>query len=73
MKLRELVTESKEEVLENLMQSQEFHEAWRSSHTPWKRIKKIKRNDPCPCGSGKKWKKCDCEEYHNDAVIGWVV
>jgi preprotein translocase subunit SecA len=20
--------------------------------------KKIKRNDPCPCGSGKKYKKC---------------
>jgi hypothetical protein len=19
---------------------------------------KIGRNDPCPCGSGKKWKKC---------------
>lgn len=21
------------------------------------------RNDPCPCGSGKKLKKCDCKEY----------
>lgn len=21
------------------------------------------RNDPCPCGSGKKVKKCECEEY----------
>jgi preprotein translocase subunit SecA len=21
------------------------------------------RNDPCPCGSGKKVKKCDCKEY----------
>ncbi len=27
---------------------------------------KIGRNDPCPCGSGKKWKKCDCKEYHSD-------
>ena len=26
----------------------------------------IGRNDPCPCGSGKKWKKCDCKEYHPD-------
>ncbi|MDQ1282062.1 MAG: preprotein translocase subunit SecA [Patescibacteria group bacterium] len=25
--------------------------------------KKIGRNDPCPCGSGKKVKKCDCKEY----------
>ncbi len=23
----------------------------------------IGRNDPCPCGSGKKVKKCDCKEY----------
>ena len=27
---------------------------------------KIGRNDPCPCGSGKKWKKCTCKEYHSD-------
>ena len=27
---------------------------------------KIGRNDPCPCGSGKKWKKCDCKEYHSE-------
>lgn len=25
--------------------------------------KEISRNDPCPCGSGKKVKKCDCKEY----------
>lgn len=25
---------------------------------------KIGRNDPCPCGSGKKFKKCDCAKYH---------
>ncbi len=24
---------------------------------------KLGRNDPCPCGSGKKVKKCDCVEY----------
>ena len=28
--------------------------------------KKIGRNDPCPCGSGLKWKKCTCKEYHPD-------
>jgi len=26
---------------------------------------KIGRNDPCPCGSGQKWKKCECKEYHS--------
>jgi len=25
---------------------------------PIKKQKKIGRNDPCPCGSGKKYKKC---------------
>ena len=23
-----------------------------------KQVKKVGRNDPCPCGSGKKYKKC---------------
>ena len=27
---------------------------------------KVGRNDPCPCGSGKKFKKCTCKEYHPD-------
>ena len=28
------------------------------------KVIKIGRNDPCPCGSGQKWKKCTCKEYH---------
>ncbi len=31
---------------------------------PVKKVVKIGRNDPCPCGSGLKWKKCTCEAYH---------
>ena len=31
---------------------------------PKKAADKIGRNDPCPCGSGLKWKKCTCKEYH---------
>jgi preprotein translocase subunit SecA len=34
---------------------------------PVKKGTKIGRNDPCPCGSGQKWKKCTCKEYHPDA------
>ena len=30
------------------------------------RVQKIGRNDPCPCGSGLKWKKCTCKEYHDN-------
>ena len=33
---------------------------------PVKKSDKIGRNDPCPCGSGLKWKKCTCEAYHKD-------
>ena len=29
------------------------------------RVVKVGRNDLCPCGSGLKWKKCDCKEYHS--------
>ena len=36
-----------------------------SSSGPIK-VDKIGRNDPCPCGSGLKWKKCTCKEYHPD-------
>ncbi len=30
------------------------------------KVIKIGRNDPCPCGSGLKWKKCTCPEYHQN-------
>ncbi len=30
-----------------------------------RKVTKIGRNDPCPCGSGKKFKNCDCAEYHS--------
>jgi preprotein translocase subunit SecA len=30
-----------------------------------RKVAKIGRNDPCPCGSGKKFKNCDCAEYHS--------
>ena len=33
---------------------------------PAKKVVKVGRNDPCPCGSGLKWKKCTCKEYHPD-------
>jgi len=36
------------------------------SKQPVKKVVKIGRNDPCPCGSGLKWKKCTCENYHKD-------
>ena len=35
---------------------------------PVKKVVKIGRNDPCPCGSGLKWKKCTCAQYHPDTT-----
>ncbi|PCJ18766.1 MAG: preprotein translocase subunit SecA [Candidatus Cloacimonadota bacterium] len=47
----ELVYSSTEEELEELQEQQE------QKHVPLK-AQKIGRNDPCPCGSGKKYKRC---------------
>jgi preprotein translocase subunit SecA len=30
---------------------------------------KIGRNDPCPCGSGKKYKKCCLNRMNGDRVL----
>ena len=32
--------------------------AWREAKYITRRVDKVGRNDPCPCGSGKKYKKC---------------
>ena len=31
---------------------------------PQRKVIKIGRNDPCPCGRGLKWKKCTCKQFH---------
>lgn len=36
---------------------QELYDRW-SERTPSRRAHKAGRNDPCPCGSGQKYKKC---------------
>jgi SEC-C motif-containing protein len=35
-----------------------YAEAQMNPKTPPRRVEKVCRNDPCPCGSGKKFKKC---------------
>lgn len=34
-------------------------------------MKKIKGNDPCPCGSGKKYKKCCLFKKSSNQSISW--
>jgi len=43
---------------ENILDISEAEEVEDFPSTPVTREKKIGRNDPCPCGSGKKYKKC---------------
>ncbi|RKZ25637.1 hypothetical protein DRQ29_06015, partial [bacterium] len=35
-----------------------------SKPQPIRKGKKIGRNDPCPCGSGKKYKNCCGKKHH---------
>ena len=35
-------------------------------------MEKIKRNDPCPCGSGKKYKKCCLLQQSLDQSFSWA-
>ena len=37
---------------------------WRK--LPLLQVQKIGRNELCPCGSGLKWKKCTCSQYHSN-------
>lgn len=36
----------------------QFYEKYRKTHPIVREYSKIGRNDPCPCGSGKKYKNC---------------
>jgi hypothetical protein len=33
-------------------------------------MSKVGRNEPCPCGSGKKYKKCHLNEYESSSLLG---
>jgi uncharacterized protein YecA (UPF0149 family) len=41
----------------------------RTTATPESRLKKVGRNDPCPCGSGRKYKHC-CLNRAHDSRLG---
>jgi hypothetical protein len=34
--------------------------------------KKIGRNDPCPCGSGRKYKNCCADKAGRISPVGWI-
>lgn len=47
-----------EEVIYNVYQMENIEQIQESKQV---NLKKIGRNEPCPCGSGKKYKKCCLE------------
>lgn len=49
---------TKEEQLEEENKIKELEAKWRRETQKKQKVEKIGRNDPCPCGSGKKYKKC---------------
>jgi preprotein translocase subunit SecA len=51
--------QAKEAIKEPVKQQRlQYNRGEGSSSQPVRRAKKVGRNDPCPCGSGKKFKKC---------------
>ena len=66
MKVNDLPLQTEEEQMEETkkklyeyLNSPEAQRKIASISTPWVRATpKIGMNDPCPCGSGKKYKKC---------------
>jgi preprotein translocase subunit SecA len=55
---KEKLVESREEKATNDTQQQQAQQAQRPKPQPVRAEAKIGRNDPCPCGSGKKYKNC---------------
>jgi uncharacterized protein len=56
---RELVRSCEETLGDTLVQIHAYWQALRNKPAPLRReTPKTGRNDPCPCGSGKKWKQC---------------
>lgn len=53
---RSLTRDERELALKQLPAS--VSHVYRILHSPVRKSQKLSRNDPCPCGSGKKYKKC---------------
>lgn len=52
------LTPERLEALKSITSNEDFQKMWLVMHTPWHKRYDIRPNDPCPCGSGKKYKNC---------------
>ena len=59
LKTEEEIRQEEMQALEEYLKSPEAQHKLKAAITPWRRAyPKVGMNDPCPCGSGKKYKKC---------------
>ena len=59
MLMKELnMNDEKISAIKELMSDEDVQKMWKKMHTPWHKRYDIRPNDPCPCGSGKKYKDC---------------
>ena len=54
----ELVAACREDIASTVMRTYQYWVARRSTKTVRREAPKVGRNDPCPCGSGRKFKQC---------------
>ena len=59
-RIQSLVSKARTEVARSILgdDPREHEHPWKSSETIRNTSRPVRRNDPCPCGSGKKFKKC---------------
>jgi len=53
----------------NIVNLSEFRKIKRDDRQPKNSSKEVGRNDPCPCGSGKKYKKCCMREDQREKLL----
>ena len=59
LKTEEEIHQEEMQALEEYLKSPEAQHKLKAATTPWRRAyPKVGMNDPCPCGSGKKYKNC---------------
>ncbi|MGB7991992.1 MAG: UPF0149 family protein [Candidatus Methylophosphatis roskildensis] len=58
MTVEELIADARDELAESVLALYQFWRAKRPLQTIRRNGDKVGRNEPCPCGSGKKYKQC---------------
>lgn len=67
-RVREFFTGKDDEEVKKKM-DERLNELQAKGHTFVRRVK-IGRNEPCPCGSGKKFKRCHIDKIQQSVKVG---